>query len=68
MDGQSDESTSSYYTLESMTCHILPGVQAREYVVRPAGRVLGWMDLLIWMIILHCVRVMKKENGRDVST
>ncbi|KAG2209496.1 hypothetical protein INT47_008340 [Mucor saturninus] len=51
-----DESGGSY-TLANMTCHILPGVQAREYVVKPVSRLFGWMDLLLWMTMLHFMRV-----------
>lgn len=65
MDGQSDESDSTY-TLGLMTCHILPGVQAREYVVRSSSRALGFMDLLIWMTILCFVQVKpSKDVGID---
>lgn len=56
MDRQADESDSTY-TLGLMTCNILPGVQAREYVVRSPSGALGFMDLFIWIVILLLVKV-----------
>ncbi|KAI8078532.1 GPI-GlcNAc transferase complex, PIG-H component-domain-containing protein [Thamnidium elegans] len=47
-----DEDNSTY-TLGLMTCNILPGVKAREYIVRAPNRAIGFIDLLLWSTILY---------------
>lgn len=47
-----DEDNSTY-SLGLMICNILPGVKAREYIVRAPGRAIGFIDLLIWSTILY---------------
>ncbi|KAI8642653.1 GPI-GlcNAc transferase complex, PIG-H component-domain-containing protein [Parasitella parasitica] len=44
------------YTLESMTCRILPGLQAREYTVKSSSKAITAIDLVVWAIILYVVK------------
>lgn len=45
------------YTLDSMTCRILPGLQAREYIVKASSNPINIIDLIIWSISLYLAKV-----------
>ncbi|KAK4511311.1 uncharacterized protein ATC70_012526 [Mucor velutinosus] len=46
----------SIYTLESMTCRILPGLQAREYIVKSSSNTIHLLDVFIWSIALYLAK------------
>ncbi|GAN08409.1 hypothetical protein MAM1_0203c07920 [Mucor ambiguus] len=44
------------YTLESMTCRILPGLQAREYIVKSSSNAINLLDVFIWSIAIYLAK------------
>ncbi|KAI8888531.1 hypothetical protein K501DRAFT_240525 [Backusella circina FSU 941] len=46
-----DEEESRTYTLGVLTCHILPGAKAREYIVRADSRPIQVVDMLLLFLI-----------------
>lgn len=49
-----DDST---YTMGLMTCNILPGAKAREYIVRSSTGAIGFIDVLLWITIFYLLWV-----------
>lgn len=47
----------STYTLESMTCRILPGMQAREYIVKSSSNPIHLLDVFVWSVALYLAQV-----------
>lgn len=45
------------YTLDSMTCRILPGLQAREYTVNSLSNPISILDICVWAIALYLTKV-----------
>ncbi|CAO0789968.1 unnamed protein product [Mucor circinelloides] len=44
------------YTLDSMTCRILPGLQAREYTVNSLSNPISILDICVWAIALYLTK------------
>lgn len=45
------------YTLQSLTCRILPGLQAREYIVKSSANAVSLLDVFLWSIALYLAKV-----------
>ncbi|CAO3649993.1 unnamed protein product [Mucor fragilis] len=44
------------YTLQSLTCRILPGLQAREYIVKSSANAVSLLDVFLWSIALYLAK------------
>lgn len=62
-----DKSNALEYTLGLMTCHILPGIHAREYVVRSSSRALNIIDLIVFATAITLFYKLKVRTLKDLN-
>jgi hypothetical protein len=61
-----DKCNTSTYTMGLMTCHILPGVHAREYIVRSSSRAFNIIDLVVFVAAITLFHKLKVRISEEM--